>query len=211
MAINPDEVLSEEKKGKKKAEVSDAAMSATMAGGAGIAVGAAAVSMVNVNSKKESATTESDNNGENHQQLSTEETQIPVQEQEVLTEVNPEDVMLEETTEETDIIAENQSPATGHHPQTGGDEIYQPFANNDRINDVGDIITPPEDDVLIADNDIIVEDVEDVLDIVEITLDGPSVDVPPEEPMIDDIDVSANDFLAMNDNFTVGDIQSDLI
>jgi len=155
IAINANETLNEQGQEKKKFKVSNAARTAMSTGTAGLAAGAAAKTAFDALTGDKAATDEEqpaqhDAHIAQHEEVAAAES---------IAEVNPDDVMLEEPvaepSTETDMIA-------GAEPQaeTGEEGEYQPFANNDRIED--DVLPEPQpDEVLIAENaevEVVAED-----------------------------------------------------
>ena len=150
IAINANEAFGEIGKDKKKFNVSDKAKTAMASGLAGLATGVA------VNAVTDAIEGE---HGEEQDPLSDEQTSSQtIQSDEpgiesaspenIVTDVNPDEVMLEdpiaEPSNETDMIAE---PVT--QPEVV--DNYHPFANNDHISE-GTLQVPQSEDVLIAED-----------------------------------------------------------
>lgn len=200
IAINANEALKEDGLGKKKFKVSDTAKAAMAAGVVGATAGAAGMSMTDeITEDVDEVVTPVSENLHVQQESVVAETETA---DNVVVEVNPDDVMLEEPVAEpsleTDMIAEAQL-------QSNEGEEYQPFANNDWISD--DILPEPQqDEVLIAENtntDVVVEEV-------------PVADVicgMPDEVVMSEPIVFPEEKLCADDDFVYGesDVQSDLM
>lgn len=150
IAINANATNSEEGQGKKNFKVSDKAKVAMATGAAGLAAGAGVKAMADALGGDSDEGQTSVTGEQDVQQGATAAETISAED--VVTEVNPDDVMLEEPVAEpiaesvadTDIIAEAQ-------PQPSEGSEYQPFANSDPIGD--DVLPEPQpEEVLIAEN-----------------------------------------------------------
>lgn len=195
IAINANEAHNDERQDKKKFKVSDTAKAAMAAGIAGVAAGAVGMSMA------DDSTEDIDD-----VQISTSEGQHDLQEnavmeneiaEDVVLEVNPDDVMLEEPVAEPSLDVEVQP--------IDDDDNYHPFAYNDKIDD--EIIPEPEpDEVLIAENTYS-----------DVMADDPTVDIvcgQQEEEIIMPEDTACFEDNLYADNGAVYDdtcIQSDLM
>lgn len=197
--INANEILNEDAQDKKKI-IGDAAKTATLAGAAGIAVGAVTMEFVDSHN-----ITSDDISDEDTTHTNTEYIENEIPEQENIAVVNPEEVMLEEQTEEMEVVVDN--PSQDSHP-----EPYQPFANNDPIQEIEtpSVAVQPED-VLIADNMHSTEQV--ISDDPTVNLICGLPETTQENEILDEPIATDDELLASNNDFNtdVTDIQSDLM
>lgn len=157
ISIIPEATLNSEGQ-EKKDKVSGKAKAAMAAGVAGMAAGVGATELAdlfsvdNGNNDDDEKMTVADSSDNNPACNSVVETEMQVvAETEVVAEVNPDDVILEEPVAEEDLIAEAQVSEAYD---------YQPFAINDVVE--GDPMPyPMPDDILaVGDEDVIVDPIE---------------------------------------------------
>lgn len=202
IAINTGEAINEDGRDKKKVKLNDTTKAAMATGAAGLGAGVAAKSIVDAleeNSENEVSTIT-----DGHAQ--SEETVPEIEPTEdVVAEVNPDEVMLEESTDElstgTDMLAEVASQSSEEDP-------YRPFASNDNIEE--DALQEPQpDEDLIAENtevDVIAGDDPSV----DVICGLPDIGLGPE--IIEEQILTESELYADNgSDFDDSDIQSDLM
>lgn len=201
IAIKTNEIRKEDRPDRKKTKAGDSAKAAMATGVAGIAVGVGAKTAADT-----LGTDTEDNTGATADTATsnTETVQLDnVIAEEAVSEVNPDDVMLEEpvaeSTAETDMLA-------GATPYPGEDVPYRPFTSNDSISD--EVLPEPQpDEVLIAENtysDVIACEDQVVDMICEVSEENQGI---PEEVVCPDDIISADNVSPYEDS----DIQSDLM
>ena len=201
IAINANEALDDELKNKEQKTI-NASKAAAVAGAAGIAVGGIATSMVDngdgdieIEESPHSVTGQHENVAE-----------VESLEQDAVVEVNPDDVMLDETVQETVAMG-------GSHTQTEHVDIYQPFANDDPINGSENTITETQpEDVLIAEATAVVHEGSEIIgdDSLVDAICGVSQIDSEEEPDIFVDPVTENELIASSDELSETDMLSAL-
>ena len=201
IAINANEALGENGKDKKKLNLSDNAKAAMASGAAGLAAGAAAKAVADALGGEHGEDVET--TSDEHTYSQTVQPEEAVAAENVVAEVNPEEVMLEdpvaEPSTETDMIAESVT-------QTEADDDYRPFANNDHISE--EVLPEPQpEEVLIAENTEI-EAVPESDSAVDLICGLPEQEeVTPEDIVYPEEDLFADNGPANNEY----DVQSDLM
>lgn len=148
IAINANEALGENGQDKKESVLSDKAKAAMATGVAGVAVGAGAGAVIDA--MNEALDNRALTDAESVQAIPQPEAETTEMTEDVIAEVNPDDVMLEQEdtiSSEADMIAQAE-------PQQGDADDYKPFANNDYIdNESEDMLPEPQpEEELIAEN-----------------------------------------------------------
>lgn len=200
IAINADEILNEDGQAMNKFKVSDTAKAAMAAGVAGAAVGAAGMSMAGEasNTPDNSQVPSEGKEDVPHESVVTE----PTTTDDVVAEINPNDVMLEEPVAESSVETDMLAEASTQHAE---DEDYRPFANNDSI-ETSEIPEPQPDDMMIAENtdmDVTAED--STVDLICDAIDDGS-EMADETACNEDVLYAENDM-----EYGLSDIQSDLM
>lgn len=162
VAFNANEVLDEGTQDKKKFELNDKAKAAMAAGVVGAAAGAAGKAAYDAINKEtvEDPVSEPENQDVHATSTSHHESHAESSESATASVVNPDDVMLEEPvleSAEEDLVAEDVT-AIEENPE------YQPFANNDVIEDV--VYEGP-----LPDEPLYAEDLNAVLETGDVTVD----------------------------------------
>lgn len=201
IAINANEALDDELKNKKQKNI-NSAKAAAVAGAAGIAVGGIATSMVdNGDGEIEIEESPLSVTGQ-HEDVAV----VESLEQDAVVEVNPDDVMLNETVQETVAMG-------GSHTQTEHMDIYQPFANNDPIYGSGNTMTETQpEDVLIAQASAVAHEESEIIgddSLVDAICGEPQIDSD-EEPEILVGPVTENELIASSDELSETDMLSAL-